>query len=80
VLLPDGTDRGRVMSELRDAGTQSSIHYPPVHQFTYYQNRFPSVSLPITENFHAKALSLPLHPGLQESQVESVVNSIRWLV
>ena len=77
VLLPSHADRHKIMGDLRDAGIQSSIHYPPVHRFTYYKERFPEVSLPHTEEFCARELTLPLHPGLVESDVDRVVEALK---
>lgn len=80
VLLSNRVNRQTLMAELRAGGIQSSIHYPPIHQFSYYQKRFPGVSLPQTENFCAKELTLPLHPALSESDIERVVGSLRKAV
>jgi len=35
IILPPGTERKKVMQKLRDEGIQSSIHYPPVHLFSF---------------------------------------------
>jgi dTDP-4-amino-4,6-dideoxygalactose transaminase len=75
VLLPEDVDRELVMKRMREAGIQTSIHYPPVHRFSYYLERFPHVSLPETERYCAREITLPLHPGLLESDVERVVES-----
>jgi dTDP-4-amino-4,6-dideoxygalactose transaminase len=80
VLLPSGVNRDQLMSGLRSAGVQSSIHYPPVHRFSYYRGLFPEVSLPNTENYHARELSLPIHPALKESEVEVVVDTLKALI
>jgi len=77
VLLPGDSDRQKVMQHLRDAGIQSSIHYPPVHRFSYYRERFPGISLPNTELFCSRELTLPLHPGLTESDVDRVVRVLK---
>jgi dTDP-4-amino-4,6-dideoxygalactose transaminase len=77
VLLPEDVDRERIMDHLRRDGIQTSIHYPPVHQFTYYQERFSGTSLPNTEKFCARELTLPLHPGLTEGDVERVVSALK---
>jgi dTDP-4-amino-4,6-dideoxygalactose transaminase len=77
ILLPDYMKRENVMSKLRQAGIQSSIHYPPVHHFSYYCERFPSVTLPNTEEFSAKVMTLPLHPALTESDVKRVIRALR---
>ena len=77
VLLQGDVDRQKVMQHLRNAGIQSSIHYPPVHRFSYYQKHFPDISLPNTEHFCSRELTLPLHPGLFESDVERVVKALK---
>ena len=65
------------MDKLRHEGIQSSIHYPPVHRFSFYRERFPGNELPKTEEFSAREISLPLHPTLQEKDIERVVEVLR---
>jgi dTDP-4-amino-4,6-dideoxygalactose transaminase len=77
IVLPQGTSQHMIMKELRSEGVQSSIHYPPVHSFTYYRERFPEVKLPKTEDFCARELTLPLHPSLHVSDVKCVIDSLR---
>ena len=77
VLLPGNADRESVMSALRRAGIQSSVHYPPVHKFSYYRDRFPGNSLSNTEQFFARELTLPLHPGLSKGDVDRVVDALK---
>lgn len=76
ILLPPGMNRQRIMDYLREDGIQSSIHYPPIHHFSYYMEKFPSVMLPKTEEFCARELTLPLHPSLTEKDVKRVVESL----
>ena len=64
VVLPEATNRQAVVDALRAAGVQTTIHYPPVHRFSYYVDRFPNVSLPRTANYADRELTLPLHPKL----------------
>ena len=77
ILLPEGVSRPEVMARLRDHGIQSSIHYPPVHRFSYYKERAREVTLPNTEAYYARTLTLPLHPSLKEEDVTVVVNALR---
>ena len=77
VVLPDGADRGEVMHSLRNDGIQSSVHYPPIHEFDYYRRMFPSSGLPTTEEFGRRELTLPLHPKLTPDDVDRVVASLR---
>ena len=77
VLLPVESNRVEVMTELREARIQSSIHYHPVHLFSYYQNRFPETVLPITEAFSQRELTLPLHPSLDDRDLATVVSVLK---
>lgn len=76
VILPEAADRRLVMARLRDSGVQSTIHYPPIHLMTYYRRHFPGISLPRTEIFASRQLTLPLHPKMQVADVEHVINSL----
>lgn len=78
VVLPAGTDRTAVMQELRAAGIQSSVHYPAVHRFTAYREA--AGRLPRTEEFAARELTLPLHPGLSDEDVDLVAGKLVELV
>lgn len=77
ILLPENVDRKNIMCQLRDAGIQSSIHYPPAHLFSFYAKRFPNLSLPKTEEFSARELTLPLHPSLKEDDINKVVKALK---
>ncbi len=76
ILLPEGYSRQAVMDGLREAGIQSSIHYPPAHFFSFYMQKFPGISLPNTEDFCSRELTLPLHPGLDMQDVVRVVDGL----
>jgi dTDP-4-amino-4,6-dideoxygalactose transaminase len=72
-LLPKGVSRHAVASFLREAGVQTTMHYPPVHQLSFYRERFPEERLPVTEEFSEREITLPLHPGMERSDVSTVV-------
>ncbi len=76
-LLPRTVDREAVMARMRAARVQTSMHYPPVHQFDYYRRTLGPRSLPKTESFSRRELTLPLHPRLTSSDVERVVETLR---
>jgi dTDP-4-amino-4,6-dideoxygalactose transaminase len=77
ILLPDFVNRKDLMHHMREKGIQTSIHYPPIHLFSYYSNRFPNIRLERTEEFCSRELTLPLHPMLKEKDVVRVVKSLR---
>jgi dTDP-4-amino-4,6-dideoxygalactose transaminase len=76
VLLPPGTDRTAVMADMRRAGVQTSMHYPPIHRFAFYLRTFGEIAVPATEAFCARQLTLPLHPRLSDADVDRVVRSL----
>jgi dTDP-4-amino-4,6-dideoxygalactose transaminase len=79
VLLPQGYDRFCIMDHLKSKGIQTSIHYPPIHQFTAYQanQRTRKLSLPATEEVATREITLPLFPVLKEEDIQSIVCAIR---
>ena len=74
VLLPVGSDRPAVMARMKQAGVQTSIHYPPVHGFASYAGG--SDRLPHTTALAARELTLPFYPGLPDAHVGSVVETL----
>jgi dTDP-4-amino-4,6-dideoxygalactose transaminase len=76
VVLPKRVDRHRVIDKLKAAGIQTSVHYPPAHLFSLYRNRFPSVRLPKTEEYAERELTLPLHPKLEEVDLDAITRAL----
>jgi dTDP-4-amino-4,6-dideoxygalactose transaminase len=72
IVLPREADRQSVMDRLRQHEIQTTIHYPPAHQLSFYRGLYPSVQLEETEEFARRELTLPLHPRMEEWQVEAV--------
>ena len=79
-LLPIGCDQRTFMDAMRSLGIQTSIHYPPIHTFSYYRQRYPDVSLPLTEEIARREVTLPLYPGMNENDVQLVVEAVKQSV
>lgn len=77
LLLPPGSDRIAFIDRMRQARVQTSIHYPPVHAFAYYRERYPGVVLPETEAAAVRQVTLPLYPGMSAKQFSLVVETVR---
>ena len=69
-------DRGAVYRALRAEGIGVNVHYIPVHQHPFYRERFPGLSLPVAEAAYERLLTLPLHAGMDESDVDDVVAAL----
>jgi dTDP-4-amino-4,6-dideoxygalactose transaminase len=78
ILLSEGINRYDFIQELRESGIQTSIHYPPIHLFTYYRERFGYKEgiLPKTEYVGKHEVTLPLHPLMTDTDVEYIANKI----
>ena len=71
--------REELQEYLLDKGIQTLIHYPnPAHlQKAYSFLGYTPGSLPQTEKVVKRILSLPMHPGLTDEQVDAVIASIK---
>jgi len=77
VLMPE-VDRHAFMLASRERGIQTSIHYPPIHLFTDFRESFGTAEglLPITEDYAAREVTLPLHPGLTVKDIEIIAGEV----
>ena len=71
--------RNELKEHLAARGVMAALHYPQaVHQQPAYVGRIRGGdSLPNTESFYRKLLSLPIYPQLKPEQVEHVGQSLR---
>jgi perosamine synthetase len=69
-------DRGAVYRALRAEGIGVNVHYIPVHQHPFYRERYPGLSLPVAEAAYERLLTLPLHAGMTEADVDDVVAAL----
>jgi dTDP-4-amino-4,6-dideoxygalactose transaminase len=81
VVLAEGVSRREVMGSLKSEGIQTSIHYPPIHQFSCYRAAAVShCGLKLTEDLGRRVLTLPLFPNMTLKQVELVCETFRKAV
>lgn len=71
-----GQDRAQVMSVLRECGIGTQVHYLPLNRQPYYRERYGEVDLPGADSWYARALSLPLHTGMADSDVDRVIAAL----
>lgn len=65
--------RELLKQELEKHGIESGIHYPiPPHKQKCYRE-YNNLSFPITEKIHNEVLSLPMHPYIEEQELEIVI-------
>ncbi len=70
-------NRNTLQEKLAQEGIQTGIHYPvPCHLQPAYQNLGNRGDFPHTETLCQQILSLPMYPGLSNTQIEQVVRAI----
>jgi len=74
-------DRDNVREQLAASGVGSEVYYPvPVHkQQVYLDLGYGGQSFPEAEKAAAQVLSLPIHPGLSQADLETIVAAVEAL-
>jgi len=66
-------NRDDFMKKMNKAGIETGIHYNPIHKMSFYNSH---QNLPITEQVGKEIVSIPIHPKLNENEINHIVNSI----
>lgn len=75
-----GLSRTEVMQMLKENGIGTQVHYIPVYQQPYYQKEVQGVKeLKQTEKYYDQCLSIPLFPGMTDTDVKKVISAISEL-
>ena len=80
VLLPLAqlnTDRAQVMSELKDLGIGTGVHYPAITGFTLYKNQgYKTADTPMAERIGKSILTLPLFPAMADEDIGRIARGL----
>lgn len=70
--------RDRFIQELTQRKIGTSVHFIPLHLHPYYRDTYGYApdAYPVARSNYERMLSLPLHPGLSEADVEDVVGAV----
>jgi perosamine synthetase len=75
----DPAKRAGIRHELQEKDIETSIHYPAIHLQPFYRQRFgfKPGDFSNAEAWAAEELSLPLHVGMTEADVQTVVDALK---
>ena len=79
---PFGIDRDTAAERLADAGIGTSVHFIPVHHLPYFRNLLGLEAcgeLSAADQIFPRLLSLPMFPGLTDSDVDRVCEALAGL-
>jgi dTDP-4-amino-4,6-dideoxygalactose transaminase len=76
IMIEEDGRQAEVSRLMRERGIQTSIFYPSIHRFSAYRERYPDVSLPITELASRTELTLPFYPHMTHDDQDRVVTGL----
>ena len=81
-ILVDPKKRDKIITELKNFNILPSVHFIPLHLMPFYQKKFgcKKGDLPISEWVFEREISLPMHPGLKDKEIEYISQVVKYLV
>mgnify|MGYP000689262559 FL=1 len=74
-------DRAQVMTELKDLGIGTGVHYPIITGFTLYQKLGYQVdATPVAERIGRSILTLPLFPGMADEDIGRIASALTGIL
>ena len=78
-------DRDKLIQGLQAAGIKANLHYLPVQNFSYYQNRMSNrrglkrgfSPCPVAQEYARRAISLPIYPDLKPKDQKYTMETLR---
>ncbi|MBL7031833.1 MAG: DegT/DnrJ/EryC1/StrS family aminotransferase, partial [Nitrospira sp.] len=82
IILSLGINRKKFIDMMREKGIQTSIHYPPVHLFSFYRDKFgfEKGMLPVTEEVCNREVTLPLYPHMDTEAIDYIAGAIDSII
>jgi len=70
-------DRAQVMTELKDLGIGTGVHYPAITGFTLYKNQgYKTSDTPVAQRVGRSILTLPLFPGMTDDDIGRIASGL----
>lgn len=74
-------DRAQVMTELKELGIGTGVHYPAITGFTLYQNQgYKTSNTPIAERIGRSILTLPLFPDMADADIDRIAAGLAQIL
>jgi dTDP-4-amino-4,6-dideoxygalactose transaminase len=74
-------DRAQVMTELKELGIGTGVHYPIITGFTLYQKLGYQVeATPVAQRIGRSILTLPLFPGMADEDIGRIASALTGIL
>jgi dTDP-4-amino-4,6-dideoxygalactose transaminase len=82
VQLADGVARGKFVRHLSQHGIGFSLHYRPLHQMTFWRDRYglSDDQFPVATQYAERCISLPIFPAMRDEELSRVIAVVRGAV
>lgn len=83
IRIKDATKekRDKIIRKMHKKGIGADAYYPtPINQMPYYKENFGTFILPETEKAAKQVISLPIHPGVTEEQIDLIAQTFLALL
>jgi dTDP-4-amino-4,6-dideoxygalactose transaminase len=71
-----GITRDELIAELSDAGIDCSVHFIPLHHFSYFAATLGAGELPVTDAVAQQIVSLPMYPSLGDGEIDRICDAV----
>jgi perosamine synthetase len=71
-------NRDEFTAKLKEKNIGSSVHFRPLHKHSFYKDRFKGFKN--ADSVYKEILSIPMYPGLKDSEVEYIVDTINRII
>jgi perosamine synthetase len=74
--------RSEMIEKLKERGIGTSVHFIPLHMHPYYKNAYGyrEEDFPVASQQYQRYLSLPIFPGMTESQIDYVIENVLEII
>jgi dTDP-4-amino-4,6-dideoxygalactose transaminase len=81
-ILVNHEKRDIILWALQDEGVGVAVNYRPLHLYTLFREKLGSREgdFPMAEMIGSRTISLPLYPGLQDTEIDFVVDKVKKVV
>ncbi len=71
-------DRASIIEQLKLAGVSTSVHFIPLHIHPFYRDTFgiSGKDFPVAEERFKRMISLPIYPGMTDTEVDFVIDTV----
>ncbi len=75
-------DRAQCITELKQRGIGTSVHWMPLHMHPYYRETFGyrPEDLPVAASLYPEIISMPLYPDLPKAEVDYVCGALKEII